>query len=334
MPLPLILIGISLVAGATGAASGVSGVGKIKDAKRIMQEAEINFNNEKLRLANKQKDINFILTELGKLKLDIWRDFKLFSNLFEKIKNKPQFTKNKEEEFAFTKHELNDIEEISVKALDILGSSLLSAGAGALAGFAVYGGTMTLGAASTGTLISTLSGAAATKATLAALGGGAISVGGGGIALGTTVLTGAVAGPVIAVSGLLLNAKGNDSVRKAIEVREEADKAIENIGKAINHIDRLSNLSKKLKKELKLVFDVYMQQVTLFKYLVDKETDYNKYTDKEKKILDNNIMLVKLLKHITQIDLIRKKKNEEVLQTSLIKKEIKKAQFLREKIAA
>ena len=45
-----------------------------------------------------------------------------------------------------------------------------------------------LGTASTGTAISTLSGAAATKATLAWLGGGALATGGLGIAGGAVVL--------------------------------------------------------------------------------------------------------------------------------------------------
>lgn len=53
---------------------------------------------------------------------------------------------------------------------------------------AVYGLVATFGTASTGTAISTLSGAAAAKATLAALGFGALTAGGGGVAVGVGVL--------------------------------------------------------------------------------------------------------------------------------------------------
>ncbi|MDF5718281.1 MAG: hypothetical protein PUP93_31545 [Rhizonema sp. NSF051] len=57
-----------------------------------------------------------------------------------------------------------------------------------------YGGAITVatsvGVASTGTAISTLSGAAATNAMLAWFGGGAIAAGGGGMALGAAVLGG------------------------------------------------------------------------------------------------------------------------------------------------
>lgn len=52
----------------------------------------------------------------------------------------------------------------------------------------------TFGVASTGTAISALSGAAATNAALAWLGGGALAVGGGGMAAGEAFL--ALAGPV------------------------------------------------------------------------------------------------------------------------------------------
>lgn len=61
---------------------------------------------------------------------------------------------------------------------------------------AAAGGAGLLGAASTGTAISTLSGAALTNASLAAVGGGALAAGGGGMLAGTTVVatSGAVAG--------------------------------------------------------------------------------------------------------------------------------------------
>ncbi len=67
---------------------------------------------------------------------------------------------------------------------DIVKAVGVGAGSKALAMQAV----VWFGKASTGTAIKHLSGAAAKKATLAALGGGALKAGGGGIALGTTAL--------------------------------------------------------------------------------------------------------------------------------------------------
>ena len=58
----------------------------------------------------------------------------------------------------------------------------------------------TFGTAATGTAISSLTGAAATNAALAWIGGGALAVGGGGMATGATIL--AMAGPIgIAIGG-------------------------------------------------------------------------------------------------------------------------------------
>ncbi len=68
----------------------------------------------------------------------------------------------------------------------------------------VLGGTGVLGnTATTGIAISSLSGAAATNASLAALGGGALSVGGGGMALGTAVVAGTGAAVNGAVGGTI-----------------------------------------------------------------------------------------------------------------------------------
>lgn len=80
----------------------------------------------------------------------------------------------------------------------------------ALGPTAAMGVATTFGVASTGTAISALSGAAATNAALAWLGGGALAVGGGGIAAGKVllVLAGpvgwAIAGVAVIGSGILL----------------------------------------------------------------------------------------------------------------------------------
>lgn len=75
----------------------------------------------------------------------------------------------------------------------------ITSGVGAGTAAAVGGATIVaaIGTASTGTAIATLSGAAATNATLALIGGGTLAAGGGGILLGTAILTGG--GSLIAI---------------------------------------------------------------------------------------------------------------------------------------
>lgn len=94
-------------------------------------------------------------------------------------------------------------------------------GVAAFAPTAAMAVATTFGVASTGTAISALSGAAATNAALAWLGGGALAAGGGGMAAGNTLL--AMAGPIgWAVGGVLLAGTGIFSYRKNKRIGEEA----------------------------------------------------------------------------------------------------------------
>lgn len=85
----------------------------------------------------------------------------------------------------------------------------------------------TFGTASTGTAISALHGAVATKAALAWLGGGALSAGGGGVAAGKALL--ALAGPIgwsiagvaAGASALFFTHKNNKIAEKAMEQARE-----------------------------------------------------------------------------------------------------------------
>ena len=100
-------------------------------------------------------------------------------------------------------------------------SSSVSVAGGAGAGAAVAAGSWSLvalvGSATTGTAISTLSGVAATNATLAWFGGGALAAGGAGMAGGTLVLGGVALAPVVAVAAW-------HSRSKTKEINQETDK--------------------------------------------------------------------------------------------------------------
>ncbi|GHU07204.1 hypothetical protein FACS1894151_01190 [Spirochaetia bacterium] len=110
------------------------------------------------------------------------------------------------------------------------GDMAISATKGAVAGVSTALGTWalvgTFGIASTGTAIGTLSGAAASNAILAWLGGGSIAAGGGGMAVGTAVLGGLVAIPVLAISGLFQHLAANKKIK---QIREEELKILEYI---------------------------------------------------------------------------------------------------------
>lgn len=124
-------------------------------------------------------------------------------------------------------------EEFAHKDLQAARKSAAGAGAGFTAGAAVANMAptaamwvaTTFGTASTGTAISTLSGAAASQAALAWLGGGALAAGGGGAAAGSALL--ALAGPIgWTVTGATLLASIALFTKKRFDNRHEKQEAL------------------------------------------------------------------------------------------------------------
>ncbi|GGZ02229.1 hypothetical protein GCM10010300_52650 [Streptomyces olivaceoviridis] len=105
----------------------------------------------------------------------------------------------------------------------------VGAAAGGAAAYGAFTAAALFGTASTGTAISTLSGVAATNATLALLGGGTLAAGGAGMAGGILLLTGMVAAPAaaLAAAGFYVlrqrrTKKEEERLRTEVEVAEAA----------------------------------------------------------------------------------------------------------------
>lgn len=174
------------------------------------------------------KKVNEEINELGKHTDDLYAILNRIQELFDCIRNAPEEKKLKYEELKAIrvnwKQQAEKIEMEYKKAeVKAVGQGAAGVGAGvavaALGPTAAMGIATTFGVASTGTAISALSGAAATNAALAWLGGGALAAGGGGMAAGSAFL--ALAGPVgwtiagvsIVASGLMFFKTKSDKER-------------------------------------------------------------------------------------------------------------------------
>ncbi len=120
---------------------------------------------------------------------------------------------------------------------------------GTAASNAVTAGVIYWGTAGTGTAISSLSGAAASNATLAWLGGGSLAAGGGGVAAGTVVLAGIAIAPAIAIAGLTIAIKGEKELTRAMEHVAEVEtrtasieSVVEFLRRFADHIDERQNV--------------------------------------------------------------------------------------------
>ena len=117
-------------------------------------------------------------------------------NLVNSMARHPKSFETDIQEINIQKEQFKDTIEYGIEQRKALETSATSAGAGVAAGAAVASMAptaamwvaTTFGTASTGTAISALSGAAATNAALAWLGGGALAAGGGGMAAGHALL--------------------------------------------------------------------------------------------------------------------------------------------------
>ena len=192
----------------------VSGVQAVQDRKKSIAnkeeadqlKAEIESTTEDLR-----DDLNETLEVFGALRMKaLKRTVGVFLNYLERMN---QHSKAKEYEFLkeidLKPEELAEMKQVDMKTSEA--AKVLAVGGGfAAIGLVgtpalVTGLVTTFAAASTGTAISSLSGAAATNAVLAWLGGGAVAAGGGGMAAGAAVLTTITA---TATAGLAIIAVG------------------------------------------------------------------------------------------------------------------------------
>lgn len=105
-------------------------------------------------------------------------------------------------------------------------------GAGVAAQAGAIWGVSAFASASTGTAISTLSGAAAQNAILAWFGGGAVATGGGGVAAGGAVLSLVSVVPALLIGGMTMGVVGARTKTKARKFAASVDIAIEQIGLA------------------------------------------------------------------------------------------------------
>ena len=228
MALPFILAGAALLAGGIGVKKGIDAKEDFDRAERIGRRAKRNHEDAIESLESEREKTNQSLQDLGRLKVSIFSD--QIKYLVDEIKKRKK-AKSKMTGFEQMVEELNlpQMEKMVLGSLDIEKGLAAGAASGALMGLGAYGSVGMLASASTGTAIASLSGAAATNATLAWLGGGSLAAGGFGMAGGMVVLGGLVAGPAIAITGFVMASKAEEALTKARDYESEVDQAIEKI---------------------------------------------------------------------------------------------------------
>ncbi|MBR3158022.1 MAG: hypothetical protein IKF14_02850 [Atopobiaceae bacterium] len=226
MPLPLLFIGIAAATGTVGAGKSVKAGLDAAEANRLNKSA-----NEIVQLAsdrlNAQKTAcGDALARLGAEKLSVLNNsITQFLDTFKRIKNidfKGSEGLDELTKLTIDEADFKELEGLAKFAGSVAGGVAGGAASGAIVALGAYGAAQTFAAASTGTAIATLSGAAATNATLAFFGGGSLAAGGLGMAGGTMVLGGLVAGPALMVMGFVAGSAADKELEKARTNKAEA----------------------------------------------------------------------------------------------------------------
>lgn len=290
MPLPLVIIGLGALAGAAGVGEGAKAVFEKIDADNINKNAK-NALNQSTRYIEEQRDLcKDSLTNFACLKIDVLNgSIKKFIETFQQIKNIDFKECENFDEFNkchLDSAEFDELKEDVDLALPMAGGAAAGVTTGALVAFGAYGAAQTFACASTGTAIASLSGAAATNATLAFFGGGSLAVGGLGMAGGTIVLGTIVAAPTLLVMGVVA-----DMVAK--KDLENAHINQENIKQTIAELSIAGLRCIQIRRRIYIYENLLCSLDARFMPLVfkmedivnDEGFDYHKYSDDSKKII-------------------------------------------------
>ncbi|OKB15312.1 sortase [Helicobacter pylori] len=119
-----------------------------------------------------------------------------------------------------------------------------------LAAYGAYTGVGMLASTAGGVAIAELSGVAATNATLAWLGGGVLSVGGFGMVGGMAVFGGLVAGPALAILGVVSADEMEEKLEKAKAYHSQVEEAVKKADVIIDQFQAIEKMDKLFTRQI------------------------------------------------------------------------------------
>lgn len=308
---PFMMAAISFLAGTLGIRAALDAKKKFNTAGEIVEDSKQRYKQKELEVCIKRQDTYEKLVELGMVKKQVFEN--KGKKLIKLIKNSRSSAEIKFYELQeFISVEIPEIEkEISkLSVFEFSSDTTKSIATAYLATAGLYKSVTMFGTASTGTAISTLSGAAAEKATLAWFGGGSLAKGGFGVAGGTWVLGGFFTGISIAILGFLLNKKAEKKLTEAVKYREDINKAIadmEQIIVMLYGIDESIVEVKEVLENLSKAFDTLYRKYKIAKlksllFFFGKKKEELK-TEKQKLLL-NMVSVFKTIRNVVNEPLL------------------------------
>ena len=307
MPLPFLLVGAAIAAAGWGVKKGLDAKSDFDVAKNVNEEAREIFEDAKRSLERCKEETQSNLESLGQQKIRLSQDaLGPFIKTFRKIKNVDyKYIDSRDENLRVSSDEILKIREVTIRMEEVAGGTAGALGSGALAGLAAYGSVGLLGTASTGTAIGSLAGAAASNATLAWFGGGALFAGGLGMAGGTAVLGGIVAAPVLLVGGLLLTAKAKEAMANALSNLYKAEAAAQAMKTAEVAAHAIGRAAAEVRKVLQRLQENHLyDEIARLRMLVSSNPDYRTYDSAQRELVWRTVSLAVTAKNLAEAPLL------------------------------
>ena len=309
MPLPLLFIGVAAATGTFGVGNTIkAGIdankAKLinKNANEIVQDSTDWLNAQRLACGRS-------LSQLGEEKMFVLSSpVTDFLDTFQKIKNVDfNDTEGLEElhKLHVDENTFTEMRSLVNFAGSLAGGTVAGIAGGALVAFGAYGAAQALAVASTGTAIASLSGAAATNATLAFFGGGSLATGGLGMAGGAAVLGGLVAGPALAVMGLVAGNAAKKNLEKAYTNRAEAIQIASQLNTAGLQCETIRRRTFMFYNLLARLDTYFLPLIYKMEEIFEKEgDDYSKYSQESKETIASCVSVAVTVKSVLDTPLL------------------------------
>lgn len=314
MAVPFI-VGAVVASGVTGLYKGIKAWNDGDKAESVNRSANRIVEKAQDKLERSRTNCQTALENLGRRKADALAvNVQNFLAVFGKIKNvdfehdgdlgnlnlkefSPKMLQNMQESVSF-----------------VLSSGLTGVGAGAVGGaltaFGAYSGTAMFATAGTGTAISTLSGAAATNATLAWLGGGTLASGGMGIAGGMAALGGLVAGPALLIAGWYMGSQAESKLNDAYSNLAEAEKFQADINAAVALTDGIGQVAEMAGNIISELRKHARRSLNHLQLTIDMQgVDYSQYDEEAKLLVLRNVKIMQVLKAVIDTPILDEQGN-------------------------
>jgi hypothetical protein len=236
---------------------------RVKNAEKRYENCVEEYNKIFKEMEIRKSEVEEELKLLVEEKIEALKSLKKIEKISENLIGKDRKFNNSKITLETTKNFAKIEKTISVGDAAI--STVKGTVSGISTGVGAWALVSTFGTASTGTAISTLSGVAATNATLAWFGGGSIASGGLGMAGGGLVLGGIVVVPALILTGAFNHLKASKDIKRIENEIFKVQKSTHDVKNnilAINNIEKRSlevrNSLKKIRKnfesELELTY--------------------------------------------------------------------------------